>query len=216
MTDTYFRLMAVVEGKQDNYHKTEKDINGYNSHVQSRIAGSGDTNLAGASAGWRMVGCTEAVSARDNIGAPATGGPPIYWFGGAQVADDYADFWDNSWDAWGINGQAKNRNGEAYRDSGNDFDYYVWTGCRADGTASVNALGKTTCSAAGLWLSSRVLLAPQNRCGPVFAISPVFNMPANNAPTIKRTIPGQRATAGGAGVTVANPPATSPTPTGTP
>ena len=45
-------------------------------------------------------GCSAAPKtddARDNTGTTGTG-VPIYWLGGAKVADDNADFYDGAWD----------------------------------------------------------------------------------------------------------------------
>ena len=77
---------------------------------------------------------TSAVNARDHTGtAPANGssyttgeGVPIYWVGGAKAADNYGDFWDNTWDSTEIrwpNGNAAPLG-----------QYEVWTGSNADGT----------------------------------------------------------------------------------
>ena len=45
---------------------------------------------------------TSAVDAIDNTGTTPSAempGVPIYWLTGAKVADDYADFYDNTWDS---------------------------------------------------------------------------------------------------------------------
>ncbi len=50
---------------------------------------------------FHAVGSTSTVSARDNTGTNYSEddpGVPIYWLGGQKAADDYADFWDGSWD----------------------------------------------------------------------------------------------------------------------
>ena len=46
---------------------------------------------------FRVVGSTAAVDARDNTNTTGTG-VPIYWLNGNKVANNYADFYDDSWD----------------------------------------------------------------------------------------------------------------------
>ena len=71
---------------------------------------------------------------------------PVYWLGGAKVADSYNDFYDGSWDN---DTNTKDRtedgiNGLDLTSSGNE----PWTGCNDDGTESFSssnvsqALGK--------------------------------------------------------------------------
>ena len=53
-------------------------------------------------AAFNVVGCTASIDARDNTHTTYTNankGVPIYWLNGLQVADDYEDFYDGSWDA---------------------------------------------------------------------------------------------------------------------
>ena len=75
-----------------------------------------------------MVGCTADTDATHNTGATGTG-VPIYWLNGAKVADDYADFYDGSWDE---ERQSKNKN-----ESGNNgpntsgAGFYPLTGWRS-------------------------------------------------------------------------------------
>ena len=71
---------------------------------------------------------------------------PVYWLGGAKVADSYNDFYDGSWDN---DTNTKDRtedgiNGLDLTSSGNE----PWTGCHDDGTEAFSssnvsqALGK--------------------------------------------------------------------------
>ena len=80
-----------------------------------------------------MVGCTEITDALDNTGTNYTNtdkGVRIYWLGGAKAADNYADFYDGSWD-----NEANDKN-----ESGNDAhdtsrpENRPFTGCDQDGT----------------------------------------------------------------------------------
>ena len=57
-------------------------------------------------------------------------GVPIYWLNGTKVADDYADFYDESWDDE-IND--KNESGSDGPDTSQQANY-PWTGCNHDGT----------------------------------------------------------------------------------
>ena len=86
---------------------------------------------------------TSAVDARDHTGtAPANGssyvsgeGVPIYWVGGDKVADDYADFWDGSWDSTSPRLATGGTSSER-------FD--VWTGSNDDGTKHASQHAGTT------------------------------------------------------------------------
>ena len=65
------------------------------------MAAAGHASIRAYSSGFRVVGSTAAVDARDNTGTIYTSadkGVPIYWLGGSKVADDYEDFYDGSWD----------------------------------------------------------------------------------------------------------------------
>ena len=50
---------------------------------------------------FRVVGSTADVDARDNTATTYTAddkGVAIYWLGGNKVADEYEDFYDETWD----------------------------------------------------------------------------------------------------------------------
>ena len=71
--------------------------------------------------------------ARDNTETTGTG-VPIYWYRGAKVADDYADFYDASWD----NGDANDHHGHYL------YYYSYWAACAWTGsTSSRNAERQT-------------------------------------------------------------------------
>ena len=78
---------------------------------------------------FKAVGCTNAVDARDNTGTTGTG-VAIYWLNGNKVADNYADFYDETWDDE-VND--KNESGTNGPDT-SDLDNYPFTGCDHDGT----------------------------------------------------------------------------------
>ena len=76
------------------------DIADYNTFVQTAAA-NGHADIQSHSSTFRAVGSTEAVDARDNTSTTYTDdnkGVAIYWLAGAKVANDYEDFYDDSWD----------------------------------------------------------------------------------------------------------------------
>ena len=89
-----FRLLFASSTKRN---ANPSDIAIYNTFVQTRAA-AGHTDIQAYSAGFKVVGCTGTVDATDNTGTTGTG-VPIYWLDGDKVADDYADFYDGSWDS---------------------------------------------------------------------------------------------------------------------
>ena len=138
-TGDEFRLLFLPSTGID---ATSDDIADYNTHVQdAAAAATAHADIQAHSATFRVVASTEAVDARDNTGTTGTG-VPIYWLGGAKVADDNADFYDGSWD----------NETEGRRETGVvvtlSSTWKVWTGSAPDGTESVvsgtsHALGNT-------------------------------------------------------------------------
>ena len=98
--------------------------------MQTRAA-AGHTNIQSYSSGFRVVGSTASVDARDNTSTRYTSsdkGVPVYWLGGAKVADNYEDFYDGSWDEE-VN--LKDQSGNAVTATSATR---VWTGSRHNGT----------------------------------------------------------------------------------
>ena len=122
-----FRLIFLSSTKRN---ATSTDIADYNTFVQERAA-AGHAGIQSYSTGFRVVGCTGAVDARDNTDTTGRG-VPIYWLDGTKVADNYADFYDGSWDDE-IND--KNESGTDAHDTSQE-DNYPFTGCMNDGTES--------------------------------------------------------------------------------
>ena len=121
-----FRLLFVTSGTRN---AASTDIGVYNTFVQNAANADGvDNILKGFSAEFKVVGCTDTVNATANTATTGTG-VPIYWVDGAKVADNYADFYDNSWDS----NAPRNEKGELI--SG---DVKVWTGCESDGTRGLS------------------------------------------------------------------------------
>ena len=103
-------------------------------------ADAGHTGIRPYADGFNVVGCTATrnsftegllpgVDARDNTSTTGTG-VPIYWLKGARVANNYADFYDGSWDD---EANVKNESGEIryyylliHRADGDDGTYTVF------------------------------------------------------------------------------------------
>ncbi len=116
-----FRLLFVTSSRRN---AESSNIAHYNSFVQS-AAGIGHTAIRPYRAQFKVVGSTASVHARDNTATTGTG-VPIYWLNGAKVADDYADFYDDSWDS----SEIREEDGVAHAFA----NLSVWTGSNADGT----------------------------------------------------------------------------------
>ena len=125
---------------------TSSNIADYNSFVQTRTA-AGHMSIRSHSAQFRAVGSTAAVDARDNAMTTGTG-VPIYWLGGAKVADDYADFHDGGW----ANPVGRDESGASVASSTR-----IWTGSENDGTEAF--FSGSTISAA---LGSTLVYCPVN------------------------------------------------------
>ena len=123
-----FRLLFIGTTSRN---ASDSDIDVYNTFVQN-LAAAGHADIQAHSATFRMLGSTEAVDARDNTGTTGTG-VPIYWLGGAQVADDYADFYDGDWD----------EEATGARETGASVtigtNWEIWTGSAHDGTEAMHA-----------------------------------------------------------------------------
>ena len=127
-----FRLLFLSSTKRN---ASSTDIADYNTFIQTRAA-AGHTDIRSYSTGFRAVGCTSAVDARDNTSTTYTStakGVPIYWLNGAKAADEYEDFYDGSWDD---EANDKNESGANGPDTSLPVNYPL-TGCRLDGTEAL-------------------------------------------------------------------------------
>ena len=124
-----FRLIFLSSTKRNGSPTT---ISNYNIFVQG-LAAAGHTDIQTHSTGFRAVVCTEAVDARNNTSTTGMG-VPIYWLGGAKVADTYADFYDGSWDDEANDKNESGTNGLDTRIVGN----YPVTGCEHNGTEAMS------------------------------------------------------------------------------
>ena len=139
-----FRLLFVTSGE---VYPTSSDIDVYNQFVQDATAG-GHADIQHYSSLFRALASTASVSALDNTATRYTSsnlGVPIWWLNGANVADDYSDFYDDSWD----------QGDPGSNETGSEVDFsptdqcrtsaLVWTGSNSDGEAqNNNGLGTGT------------------------------------------------------------------------
>ena len=131
-TSDKFRLLFVSSTSRNG---TATAIATYNTFVQTRAA-AGHTDIRAYSDGFTVVGCTATVDAIDNTGTTGTG-VPIYWLDGDKVADDYADFYDGSWDS-------RSPTSETGSSVTTTSSNGVITGCSAIGTDGGRPLGHDT------------------------------------------------------------------------
>ena len=177
-----FRLIFLSSTKRN---ATSSSINTYNTWIQTRAA-AGHTALTDYSSLFKAVGCTDSQSARNNTSTTFTNsnkGVPIYWVNGNKVADDYEDFYDESWDD---EANDKNESGTNGPDT-SDVDNYPVTGCDHDGTKA----GGSGVQSRALGSGGSVRLARPNDSGsdngplssinnisagsrPMYGLSPVF------------------------------------------
>ena len=179
-----FRLLFLSSTTRD---ATATDIATYNTFIQTRAA-AGHTDIQAYSAGFRVVGCTAAVDARDNTSTTYTTadtGVPIYWLNGTKAADQYEDFYDGSWDD---EASDKNESGTDGPDT-SQLANQPWTGCGHDGTEEVgyplgNTLvqaGRPASSTSGDGPISSGDVNQGTNTRPMYGLSEVFQVPA--APT---------------------------------
>ena len=104
---------------------------------------------------FRVVGSTAAVDARDNTNTTGTG-VPIYWLNGGKVADNYADFYDGSWEQRGESEVAIGNR----RYTGINLGYH--TGSKDDGTEYFTSGGTSFALGAGTSRTGRLNQATGN------------------------------------------------------
>ena len=171
-----FRIIFLSSTTRDALSTAIAD---YNTFVQGRAA-AGHAAIQPYSSGFKVVGCTQAVDARDNTGTTYTSmdkGVPIYWLNGIKVADNYADFYDGSWDD---EANAKDESGNNRSHTENSV-HSPFTGCENDGTEAIlqgsnsRALGADTNARVGPFATSEHNhLATSTR--PMYGLSQVFRV----------------------------------------
>ena len=173
----------------------------YNTFVQGRAA-AGHTGILSYSTGFRVVGCTNSVDARDNTSTTGTG-VPIYWLNGSKVADNYRDFYDSSWDD---EANDKNESGANGPDTSQIANYPI-TGCNHNGTkardpgdresralgAAAVRVGRPNSATASDGPIHGGNVATHSDRRPMYGLSGVFQVAGNVAPTIEVPIPNRTA-----------------------
>ncbi len=175
-----FRLLFITSTSRNGQSSNIAD---YNTFVQMRAAANTDiTGVTGFTAKFGALVSTSAVSAKENTDTESTDtDAPIYWLDGAKVADDYADFYDGSWDSC----SGKDESGASVANNTE-----IWTGSTSGGekgsvlgsgiATRVSAVGRITSACNnGLRISGLAFLVTTKR---FYALSPVLTVQA--APTI--------------------------------
>ena len=182
-----FRLLFLSFSGRDG---SSTEIADYNTFVQTHAA-AGHTDIQDYSTGFRAVGCTSTVDARDNTGTTYTAsykGVPIYWLGGTKLADDYEDFYDGDWD------DESNDKNESGTDAHEIDPIRPITGCDHDGTEKFTSDNKSQAYGApgGEGVTIGFLRSPAAANGPIgssfvadpttdrtiYGLSAVFQVPA--------------------------------------
>ena len=125
-----FRLLFVTS---DRRNAASSNIAVYNSFVRAAAAGGHD-DIQAYSDHFAVLGSTGAVDARNNTGTHG-GGVPIYWLNGPRAANNYRDFYDDSWDHVDPVRFESGATGHLTDDS---ITNRVWTGTGSDGLRAGN------------------------------------------------------------------------------
>ena len=127
-----FRLLIVTSTTRDAQSAAIAD---YDAHVQSAVVNNGPADIRSYSTGFKVLGSTETVNARDHTETRATDtSAPIYYLNGAKVADDYAGLYDGGWDSDVPRDESGSEIGEFVPDYPDESSPLVWTGTDSDGT----------------------------------------------------------------------------------
>ncbi|MDE0479763.1 MAG: hypothetical protein OXI13_09060, partial [Gammaproteobacteria bacterium] len=185
-----FRLLFLTSEKGA---ATSGSISHYNKFVQDSAEDlvTSRPAIRTHASKFRVVGSTLSVSARSNTSTTGSGGPPIYWVGGAKVADNYGDFYDGNWDSYAARNALGNLiPGNNRFDIGSQEDFYyaeAWTGTNSNGSTSSNPLGSANPTYGYLRLAkstrgggtssplSRSYSSPDTKLH-FYALSPVFKV----------------------------------------
>ena len=111
--------------------------------MQNAVANNGHANIQIYSIGFKVLGSTETVNARDHTETRATDtSAPIYYLNGAKVADDYAGLYDGSWDSDVPRDESGSEIGVFDPYYPNESTPSVWTGTGSDGTTGQDGGGR--------------------------------------------------------------------------
>ena len=192
-----FRLLFLSSTKR-NAQAT--DIATYNTFIQN-LAAAGHADIRDYSTGFRAVGCTSAVDARDNTlttYVSTAKGVPIYWLGGTKAADEYEDFYDGSWDDEANDKNASGNDGPDTSQASNS----PLTGCEHDGTEALDGsisqalgasegsviVGRPNNSTTGNGPLSSTSSATPLAARPMYGLSQVFQVVDTTPPTLTRAV----------------------------
>lgn len=180
-----FRLLFITRG---SYPSSSANIDKYNELVQDQAA-AGYEAIRRYSSGFRVVGSTPSVDARDNTGTTGEG-VPIYWLRGDKVADDYADFYDGTWDE---ESRVRRSDGSLLRVFVTSDSGRIYTCSLNDGTASslpLGGAGSNQNRASVGWLNNS-LHSPLTGGAPIsgvarpyYGLSAVFRVVASGTPLL--------------------------------
>jgi hypothetical protein len=128
--------------------------------------------------GWKVIGSTATVDARDNTGTVPTGAGqyPIYRLDKALFFNDYAEMWS------GVYPHATPRVDEKGHNPATPGCPYLGTGTDDDGTAADRYLGITTASSVAAvdikWQDSWIYSSWGPKSGPLYfyALSPLITL----------------------------------------
>ena len=159
-----FRLLFVTSSTTA---ATSGDIAVYNAFV--RAAAGGNDSLKPFKDQFSALVSTSGVNIKDNSATTETG-VPIHWLGGEQVADDYADLYDLSWDSV-----------SAVTETGGAYAGLVWTGGNGRGETSLRSYaGAAQVRMGDLSDATRPLSSPTTRAAteshPLYALSPIITV----------------------------------------
>ncbi len=164
-----FRLLFVTSTERN---AAATDIATYNTFVQNRAA-AGHADIQAHSAQFTVVGSTSLVDARDNTSTTGAG-EPIHWLNGDKVADNYADFYDGSWDSYAKRNESGATMGAEQ----------IWTGSNDNGTKHTDYLGHTNVHAGQLAASNDPFTWASGTRATTrnfYGLSPVFTVAAATA-----------------------------------
>ena len=176
-----FRLLFLTSTTRD---AISSNIETYNAFVQA-AAGMGRRDIRAYRTGFLAVASTGDTDARDNTSTTGTG-VPIYWLRGNKLADNYADFYDGSWDD---EANVSDESGAAYTGLGSP--QAVWTGSNDSGvehqeSGNSRALGASLAERGGINDPDRGVATPNPLYGnnasantdsfPLYALSEVFTV----------------------------------------
>ena len=187
-----FRLLFITSTKHE---AKSVDIADYDGLVQTRANTNG--SLRPYKGEVRALISTQEIDARAHTGTAPAGagyqsgeGVPVYWVGGAKVADDYPDFYDGSWDS----AEYRYETGTVLAEVPG-VEKSAWTGSNANGTRHGNYYAGESKVQIGS-LASHVSAAARNPMAAfssapgndtrLYGLSPVFTVGDDTtAPTIR-------------------------------